>query len=64
MNDKITELPNIERDAAQAQIEQVKRNMPVLEEQQKMLAQVLFVRFKALKDAGFSEAQALQLVKS
>ncbi len=62
-DNNITELPNIERSKTLAQMEEFKRNLPVLIEQQKLIAEYAFARFTALKAAGFTEAQALQLVR-
>jgi hypothetical protein len=60
-DNKITELPNFERDKVAAEIEAFKRNLPVMLERVALLAKYRHAAFKAYIDAGFTEDQALRL---
>ena len=64
MADNITELPNVERDKLIATTENLKRNLQALIEQCDYVAKLRHAQFAAYTKAGFTEAQALQLVKA
>jgi hypothetical protein len=59
----ITELPNIERDKQVAQLENLKRNIEVLIETNKLIAKVRRQSYLAYIAEGFSADQALSLCK-
>ncbi len=62
MTEKITEVPNVERDQMIANIENIKRNLPHIIEFQILNSKIAFAKYNAYVDAGFNEQQALFLV--
>lgn len=59
----IKSLPNIERDKAQAEIDRVVRSMGDITRGMKVIAKVRKAAYDAHIEAGFTEKQAIELVK-
>lgn len=64
MADKITEIPNKERDEMQAAVENLKRNLPIFLEHVWLIAQIRKASYDALIEQGFTPEQALVLCQS
>lgn len=45
-------------------LDQMKHNMELMQENERLLAKIKYAKFEALVTAGFTEAQALELCKS
>lgn len=60
---KITEIPNVERDANRAAIEAAQRQWPAIVDSLQLAARVQRVRYDAFLAEGFTEAQAIELCK-
>ena len=59
----ITSLPNVELDKLRAQVEQLKRQLPVLMEYHQLSAKLCRTRYDALVAEGFNPQQALELCR-
>lgn len=64
MSDKVTEIPNVERDNLVASLEAYTRNLAIIASYSKDIAKFRRELFLAHVEAGFSEVQALELCKS
>jgi hypothetical protein len=62
--DNVRPLPNVEQDSQRANLEAMRRNLPLLLETLPMFAQLRKAAYDAYLEAGFSEEQALKLAKS
>lgn len=60
----IVDLPNVENNENIAALEAMKRNLPILLEYASLQAQLKRAKFLALVKEGFSEQQAIELVKA
>ncbi|XWN29702.1 MAG: hypothetical protein ROR55_19685 [Devosia sp.] len=63
MTDKLTVIPGAE-DELRAEIEELKRRLPILAEISKQIAAARKLSFDAHIEAGFSEDQALKLCEN
>ncbi len=63
MSNNIREIPNFERDAMAGAFAQIIRMMPMLKEHATEIAATRLAMFKAHVEAGFTEAQAIELCK-
>lgn len=61
-DDKITSIPT-STDELRGSIEEVKRMLPLLMEIRREVAELRYSMFLAYKDAGFNDAQAIELCK-
>ena len=59
----ITEVSFGDKDKLQAAVEQLKRGLPVMLEYQIHLAKSIRARHQALLSEGFTDAQAIEIVK-
>lgn len=59
----VTEIPNTERDKLVAQVEQLKRTMPIMLEYAALNAQLKRAQYLAFVQQGFTPSQALELCK-
>lgn len=62
MTDNIIGLPE-SKDDAKAAIDQLKRNLPAILENAKIVAEIKRANYLAYIEQGFSEHQALELIK-
>ena len=62
--DNVRPIPNVEQDNQRANLEAMRRNLPLLLETLPMIAQLRKAAYDAYLEAGFSEEQALKLAKS
>ena len=59
----ITEVSFGDKDKLQAAVEQLRRGLPVMLEYQIHLAKIIRARHQALLAEGFTDAQAIEIVK-
>jgi hypothetical protein len=64
MTDKVTEIPMVERDSLVASLEAYKRNLAIIAGYGKDIAAFRRQLYLAHVEAGFTDAQALELCKS
>jgi uncharacterized protein (UPF0128 family) len=53
-----------ETEKTKANLEKLRREMPEIIESQKLIAKIRYETFKAYMDAGFTEEQAMNILKS
>lgn len=64
MTDNITPIPTPEKDGMQAALATLQRNLPVVMEYGRISAQLRWSQYSSYIGAGFTEQQALELVKA
>lgn len=63
-NKNVSSLPCANTDVAAADLEQIKRNLPILIAHAGLVAQLRIASYRAHLSEGFTEVQALELCKS
>lgn len=64
MNDKIRPIPTAQRDELLGALEQMRRTLPLLEQMQDLTVAMRRRLYAKYVEAGFTEAQALELAKT
>jgi hypothetical protein len=59
----IQQVPNLEQDSLKGEVEKLRRVLPLLIENNKLVAKMRRAAYEAYIAEGFTEAQALQLCK-
>lgn len=59
----ITEVPKVEQDKYRAEVEKLRRNMPLIIENGQLRAHIFWTNYQALLGNGFNPQQALELCR-